>query len=228
MKTILLLLLSYLPLWAATTYTVISDNTNRTITGGTTNLSLLNATNQVFTGTNTFPAASFYPANNIGLRLLWSSPTNIYLPTLVVNATSSLTNNGDYVNTTALGKITLPPLVGTNSMVFIVESVERTNANTTAGVAYIYLGANTNYIGGGQLVATSLGKTGVGLSQGVFANSGSFTNQVQLGGYASPLIWGTSNFVDTSTAWDMYIGFSTATSHTNVLFPRFAIYELPQ
>ena len=64
MKTILLLLLSCLPLCAATTYTVLSDNTNRTITGGTTNLSFLNATNQVFTGTNSF--SSVVIATNTG------------------------------------------------------------------------------------------------------------------------------------------------------------------
>ena len=56
----------------------------------------LDGTN-VFTGTNTFPAASFYPANNIGMRVLWSSPSNIFLPTIIVNATSNATNNGDYV-----------------------------------------------------------------------------------------------------------------------------------
>ena len=50
MKPILLLLLTCLPLCAATTYPVLSDNTNRTITGGTTNLSFLNS-NSVFTGT---------------------------------------------------------------------------------------------------------------------------------------------------------------------------------
>ena len=52
MKTILLLILSAFTASAATLYPVMSDNTNRTITGGTTNLVLLNGTN-TFTGTNT-------------------------------------------------------------------------------------------------------------------------------------------------------------------------------
>lgn len=115
MKTLLLILLTCLPLCAATTYPMLSDTTNRTVTGGVTNMSLLNA-NQTFTGTNTFPAASFYPANYIGMRLLWSSPTNIYLPTLSTFANP--TNNGNYDNITAIGKITLPALIGTNSWVF--------------------------------------------------------------------------------------------------------------
>ena len=50
MKAILLLLLTCLPLWAATTYPMLSDTTNRTIVGGVTNLSFLNS-NSVFTGT---------------------------------------------------------------------------------------------------------------------------------------------------------------------------------
>ena len=50
MKTLLLLLLTCLPLWAATTYPMLSDTTNRTVTGGVTNISFLNS-NSVFTGT---------------------------------------------------------------------------------------------------------------------------------------------------------------------------------
>ena len=73
MKTILLLLLSCLPLCAATTYTVLSDNTNRTITGGTTNLSFLNATNQVFTGTNSF--SSVVTATNTANTFAGNSAT---------------------------------------------------------------------------------------------------------------------------------------------------------
>ena len=78
MKTILLLLLSCLPLCAATTYTVLSDNTNRTIAGGTTNLSLLNATNQVFTGTNRF--SSVVTATNTANAFAGNSATltNLY------------------------------------------------------------------------------------------------------------------------------------------------------
>ena len=78
MKTILILLLSCLPLFAATTYPVISDNTNRTITGGTTNLSFLNATNQVFAGTNRF--SSVVTATNAANTFAGNSATltNLY------------------------------------------------------------------------------------------------------------------------------------------------------
>lgn len=53
MKTILLIIALTLSASAATLYPVMSDNTNRTITGGATNVALLSGTN-VFSGTNTF------------------------------------------------------------------------------------------------------------------------------------------------------------------------------
>jgi hypothetical protein len=225
MKPLLLLLLTAMPLCAATTYPVLTDVPQRTFTGGGTNVALLSGTN-TYTGTNTFAPASFFPANNIGLRLLWSSPTNVYLPTLSTFANP--TNNGDYDNITAIGKVTLPALIGTNSWVFITMMVERTNANVTVGTMYCYLGTNTNFLGSLSIVATSTGKSGSGFVQATFANEGSYTNQRQHGTFSTPIIWGTSNFVDTSVAWDMYLGMATVTSCTNAFFPRLAIYELPQ
>lgn len=50
MKTILILILSAFTASAATLYPVMTDNTNRTITGGTTNLALLNTANTYTAG----------------------------------------------------------------------------------------------------------------------------------------------------------------------------------
>lgn len=54
MKTILLIIALTLSASAATLYPVMTDNSGRTFSGGATNLALLSATNQTFTGTNTF------------------------------------------------------------------------------------------------------------------------------------------------------------------------------
>ena len=222
MKTLILLLLTCLPLWAATTYTVLSDNTNRTITGGTTNLSLLNA-NQTFTGTNTFPAASFYPANNVGMRLLWSSPTNIYIPTVAVS--SSLTNNGDFVNSSYVAQATLPALLGSNSTLVMVGHVVRTNANTTAASLQFFLGSNTNFVGGNVGFAVTIGAASYATSQILqCANSG--TVQLQGTSMATPLNTAMTSFTTTSSPFVLYLGAMTATSHTNLQIIGLKVYEL--
>lgn len=66
MKTIILLILSALTAFAATTYPVLTDNPLRTFSGGGTNLALLNGTNQVFTGTNTFNTNTVLGTNRVG------------------------------------------------------------------------------------------------------------------------------------------------------------------
>ena len=222
MKTLILLLLTCLPLWAATTYTVLSDNTNRTIAGGTTNLSLLNA-NQTFTGTNTFPAASFYPANNVGMRLLWSSPTNIYIPTVAVS--SSLTNNGDFVNSSYVAQATLPALLGSNSTLVMVGHVVRTNANTTAASLQFFLGSNTNFVGGNFGFAVTIGVASYTTSPILqCANSG--TVQLQGTSMATPLNTAMTSFTTTSSPFVLYLGAMTATSHTNLQIIGLKVYEL--
>lgn len=225
MKTILLILLTTLSSYGAATYPMLSTTTSRTVTGGATNLPTLNGVN-TYTGTNVFLAAGFFPANSIGMRLLWSSPTNIYLPTLSTFANP--TNNGDHANITDFGTLTLPALVGTNSSVFIVMQSERTNANVTAGTIYCYVGGSTNFIGSLSIIATTTGKSGSGFLHPAFSNEGSFTVQRQQAAFSTPIIWNTSNYVDTSTAWTMRLGMATATSCTNALLTRFAIYEFPQ
>ena len=225
MKTLLLLLLTCLPLCAATTYPMLSDTTNRTVTGGVTNMSLLNA-NQTFTGTNTFPAASFYPANNIGMRVLWSSPSNIFLSTITANGTANATNNGDYVNTTSISFGTIPPLLSSNSIILMSGTFLRTNANTTAGHVYFYIGPNTNFVGG----SASFMGTAVGVTQpivsAVIASGGSMTNWVQGSTFITPLMIGTNPFFDGAVSNNIYIGCTTATSFTNASIYGLRLVEL--
>ena len=223
MKTLLLLLLTCLPLWAATTYPMLSTTTNRTVTGGTTNLSLLNA-NQTFTGTNTFPAASFYPANNIGMRLLWSSPTNIYISSMVVAANK--TNSGDFASLTAVASMSVPALLGSNSSVNIVYTALRTNANATAGELYFYAGANTNFMAHSQnFFATTAGQAMTGGNLIALQNAGAFTNQI-VGSLGAYVLQGIVQIVDTSTPWTLYLGCATSSTHTNSMLVGLRIYEL--
>ena len=226
MKTLLLLLLSCLPLCAATTYTVLSDNTNRTITGGTTNLSLLNATNQVFTGTNRFPAASFYPANMIGQRVLWVSPTNIYIPAVTVNSTANATNGGDHVNTTSIGYGYIPPLLSSNSFIVVQYTAARTNSVASGLTSYYYIGEATNLIGSGIFASpTSVGNT-VGTAAAVVGAGGSMTNWIQGVNFPTPLIAGPYPFFDGSVSNRIFIGITTSTSHTNALIYGLRLVEL--
>jgi len=224
MKTILLLLLTCLPLCAATTYTVLSDNTNRTITGGTTNLSFLNA-NQTFTGTNTFPAAGFFPANMIGQRVLWSSPTNIYIPTVTVNATQNATNNGDYVNTTSLGYGVIPPLLSSNSILVLQHSTTRTNAVASGLILYFYIGTGTNHTGSGTFAsATTVGNT-VSTGPVVISPGGSMTNWIQGTSFGTPLVVGPYPFFDGTVSNTIYLGLTTPTGHTNALIYGLRLVE---
>ena len=226
MKTLLLLLLTCLPLWAATTYPMLSTTTNRTVTGGVTNMSLLNATNQVFTGTNTFPAASFYPANMIGQRVLWASPTNIFIPSVTVNATANATNSGDHVNTTSIGSGYIPPLLSSNSFIVVQYTAARTNSVSSGLTVYFYIGETTNLIGSGTFAsATTVGNT-IGTAAPVVGAGGAMTNWIQGASFPTPLIAGPYPFFDGSVSNRVYIGITTATSHTNALIYGLRLVEL--
>ena len=184
----------------------------------------LDGTN-VFTGTNTFPAASFYPANNIGMRVLWACPSNIFLPTLTVNGTANATNNGDYVNTTSISIGTIPPLLSSNSMIIMTGVFLRTNANTTAGSIYFYIGSNTNFTGGvSTFFPTAVGSTQPIVSA-VLSPGGSMTNWVQGISFQTPLMVGTQPFFDGTVSNTIYIGCTTATSFTNALIYGLRLVE---
>lgn len=183
----------------------------------------LDGTN-VFTGTNTFPAASFYTANNIGRRLLFT--TNIFIPTIAVVA-SDKTNNGDYANVTKLFKVTMPALLSSNSVVVFTVVSTRTNANAVGPQSVTFVGSTTNFLSNGSPGSggsgTAVGK--VASAEGVvFANWISFTNQIQGGSVA--LITTPTNFVDTSTSWDLMLGFYVLTTAYTNHWATYSYYEI--
>jgi len=124
MKTILLLLLTCLPLCAATTYPMLSTTTNRTVTGGVTNMSLLNA-NQTFSGTNTI--TTLYV-------------TNLYtVGTIIVPSASSRAGNATLVGGTIAVAVNT---VTADSIVMIT----RKTSGGTIGTAITYtLNAGTGF-----------------------------------------------------------------------------------
>jgi hypothetical protein len=224
MKTILLLILSALTAFAATTYPVLTDNANRTFSGGGTNLALLNGTN-VFTGTNTFAPAGFFTANNIGIRKLWSCPTNIYLTSLAT--TANPTNHGDFANITQLAEVEVPALLSSNSAFSMSLTFVRTTAQASASFIYLYVGTNTNYIGSVQIGGTTAGVTMEFRPAGVvyWHNVHSFSQQMQAG-FNSPAYFNSpSNFVDTSVPFKVYLGAATATGHTNLSVYDITMFE---
>ena len=191
-----------------------------------TNLALLNGTN-VFTGTNTFTAAKFFPANNIGMRLLWSSPTNIYLSSL--STTANPTNTGDFATITYVCKATLPALLGSNSSIIVTGTASKTNANATAADLYLYAGSATNYVAtGASLFSTAAGLQTLSSAFPIFLNANSFTQQIHGAAWSgtanSSLI--PTNYTDTSAAFDLYIGARTTTSYTNLTIYGLRFYEL--
>jgi len=236
MKTILLLILSAFTASAATLYPVLTDNSARTFSGGGTNLALLN-TSQTFTGTNTFEAAKFFPANNITFRTLYSAPTNLFFSTINTNATTAtITNAGNFANCTSLLSVTLPPLLGSNSLVYVVYGTESTNANSSACTIVAYAGSATNFIGDSLYAfrpaaagSTFVSANGPGLW--LFANQSSFTNQI--GNRASfttkvpaEHLFGRTAIADTSTDWTLYLGLTTTSSHTNVHVSTLTVLEM--
>jgi hypothetical protein len=226
MKLLITLLASCLSLCAATTYPVISDNANRTLYGGTTNIASLNGTNTL-TGTNNFTgtviltnAASTisgngagltnlsFTANNIGVRLLWSSPTNIYIPRMYPAdgvTTLAFTNNGLVNTATQWMTFTIPPLLGSNSSIVFSALRQTTNANQFNGNMAVYIGPNTNYVGYLQPFLTSFNIQQNLNFTAVLANCGSFTNQITSAfSPASSLV---TNYFDSTVSNTVYLGF---------------------
>jgi hypothetical protein len=203
---------------------VLTDNANRTFSGGGTNLALLNGTN-VFTGTNTFAPAGFFTANNIGIRKLWSCPTNIYLTSLAT--TANPTNHGDFANITQLAEVEVPALLSSNSAFSMSLTFVRTTAQASASFIYLYVGTNTNYIGSVQIGGTTAGVTMEFRPAGVvyWHNVHSFSQQMQAG-FNSPAYFNSpSNFVDTSVPFKVYLGAATATGHTNLSVYDITMFE---
>jgi hypothetical protein len=206
-----------------TASSVVVTDANKGIVSGTTtsDLATLSA-NQTFTGTNTFPAASFYTANKIGRRLLFT--TNIFIPTIAVVA-SDKTNNGDYANVTQLFKVTMPALLSSNSMVVLSAVSVRTNANAVTAIATTFVGSATNWVASGSYGAsTTVGRIVSADTTVLFANWISFTNQIQ--GASVVSINTPTNFVDTSTSWDLMLGFYVLTTAYTNYWATFSYYEV--
>ena len=222
---LLLLLLTCLPLCAATTYPMLSTTTNRTVTGGVTNMSLLNA-NQTFTGTNTFALAPKMPGYR---RLLYVAPTNSYIASFAVSA-SVLTNSGDFALMTPIYQVTIPALLSTNSYVVIqAMPFVRTNANTTAANLVCFVGTNTNAVL--YSVGTVAATVGVArFTADLLYNNNSFSSHIaNPAGSGSLSFLYPSNFVgSTASPWTLYVGGYTATSCTNINFRTLIIEEISQ
>jgi hypothetical protein len=205
---------------------VLTDNANRTFSGGGTNLALLN-TSQTWTGTPTFPVA-FYRSNGIAWRLLYSSPTNINIASAAVAAVGSVTNQGDFVNTTSIATVAVPPLLGTNSYVLASFFIETPAQTTSCGLA-VYAGPSTNYVGS---VANGISGTaaqrfgGGGSYTPILYGAGSHTNQLQGAALNQQSIYGPTNFCDTSATFTLYFGAFTTTSATNINIRHFKLFEL--
>lgn len=192
--------------------------------GGQTNWPTLNGTN-VWGGTNTFTADGFFPANRIAMRTLWASATNINVNCSVATA-GNVTNQGNFVNTAPVAVIPMPPLLSTNSVVVMYSVGETLGSDVTAGNIAFYIGPSTNYLGAN---ATFFSTSAARVYQNgtvVFGNADSFTNQFQGAFSGVQAIAGTSNFLNTSENWTLYVGLYTATSRSNCNFRSLKFVEL--
>ena len=198
-----------------TASSVVVTDANKGIVSGTTTADLATlSANQTFTGTNTFAPAKLFPANEIAIRRLWTSPTNIFLSSLVVS--SAFTNNGDFANCTYIAQATLPALMGSNSHVLLTFTTLRSNANSTAGQMVVFAGTNTNYVGvNNAIFSASVGRT-TAIQVGTLHNANSFTQQFGGASFQSQLILGPTSFTDTSVPFTIYLGAQTVTSFTNL------------
>jgi hypothetical protein len=179
----------------------------------------------VFTGTNTFTASKFFPANAIGVRKIFTT-NNIFLSSVPAYTATTPTNAGDSALITRVFKAAMPALLSTNSRIFFSWTVERTNVNAANCNLYWYAGANTNFVlGANNIVPTTASRNSVFNAGVIFQNYNSFGDQTQGGQAASPFISGTANFADTSVAWDLHLALQTSTTATNILIRAISIFE---
>jgi len=178
----------------------------------------------VFTGTNTFPAAGLFKPNFISRRMLFIT-NSVFISSVITNAVDQ-TNNGGYANGSAVLIATMPPLLGSNSVVVFNYQIIRTNANTGTAFVEIYCGNQTNWTGSSTVGQTSIGKT---LNVGgvlVVKNANSMTNQVLLPGIALNQHMAPTNSFDSTASWSVYISAQTATSFTNLWFETIWFEEI--
>ena len=204
-----------------------------------TNTALLNGTN-TFTGTNNFTGAVIITNaastisgngagltninllnNGIGLRLLYSSPTNYTVSSSVVSATP-LTNNGDYASGTPLWTATIPPLLSSNSGIMFHVILDKPNALGSSLFTGLYIGTNTNFFYYNS-IGSAAGRGGFTVPSLVLENDASFTNQVNFNSTAVILA---TNFCNTSTSNTVYFNCWTTSASTNFTIKGYALYEL--
>lgn len=199
MKTILLIIALTLSASAATLYPVMSDNTNRTITGGATNVALLSGTN-VFSGTNTFNMASLKSSGVVSCVLL---ATNL---AWVGDVTGAASTPSPWSNAAQVATFTMPPVIGNNG--FLRFTLLRKLTNSVAAGVYpvFYGGSSDGFLGAGGTTGTSA-ITNYAAGQLVFAANGSATNQIVNASGAQSASWTTaSGVVNTSTNWTLKLG----------------------
>ena len=225
MKTLLLLLLTCLPLCAATTYPLLSTTTDRTVTGGVTNMSLLNA-NQTFTGTNTFSGSLIASGTNLtGFAQEWiiyNGPPNV------------LTNvTGGYGSSNLFHTQTIPAgIMGSNGMLGLYYDVRLVNAaglsaaTTTRGFTYHY-NEGTNIISRFQFTSAATAATnqfsGAAASlilrnTGTLTNNATGLNQIEGQPFGSGAVLQNGTLqMDTSVNWTLalYGNVGTASTETN-------------
>jgi len=181
MKTIILLILSALTAFAATTYPVLTDNPLRTFSGGGTNLALLNGTNQVFTGTNTFNTNTVLGTNRVGDFLgdgaRWR---RLHLQTY-----TNWTPTASTAETNALYSVTLPALMSPNSRVSLTAMVWKTNVSFQAWTLEVRANSTNgptvngvSLIGANNYANPGANATGGGFPYVLFSNCGSYTRQI--------------------------------------------------
>ena len=236
MKTILLLLMTCLPLCAATTYPMLSDTTNRTVTGGVTNLSFLNA-NQTFTGTNNFSVATKIDGYEVYVpRVLLVTNVGFFdtITNIAAGLTTAQVDNGLSLMT-PIFDVRLPA-VGTNAAVAISTSIICSNLNFASTAFYFYVGETTNYIAGfnsttsaGQVASGSFFNRSIPSYNGtpLFFNDGSHTNQYPGASFPFNSTASSAFKVDTSTnGWRLMGGLATQAADGNPPFTNWNLVKI--
>lgn len=213
--------------------TVTSTGTAQTYLGigSSTNNALLNAPNQVFTGTNTFAGGK---VNAVTIRMLYQTNLTGYSITSSSTVGESYNTPGGVTVTdtnyvagsswqTNLWSATMPALQATNSIVSISISYKRTNAvSAMTGAFDIIVG--TNWIGNlGTLTGTTATITNVNIVAfthagiEVFRNLGSMSIQMPspqipsssffnvAGGNGNSRYFTHASHVDTSAPWTLTV-----------------------
>lgn len=215
--------------------TVTSTGTAQTYLGmgSVTNNALLSATNQTFTGTNSFQSRMTLSDsdtlwNQTPLRVLYSAPTNIYISSLATSSVAAVEVNGAFNLLTPIFEGTLPA-IGSNSLVYLAFTVVRPQANIGGGQFVAYVGTNTNYWGiSGALLGTSRGvsaQTAVALLQANASHTSASGTVSFSSGTAAYFPVATNLAGNLSLPWEFRLGAYGNSQFTNCWLAGFQIIE---